>query len=220
MLKRKAALTHNASVLVGIVLAVIANVMLMFKARTIPDIAPLAWLIPLAVYDMQKREVPHIAFVAMPCLLATLTATVRGDWMLATLAVVSVAASERHHLPEQFRRVAFILALVACTGLLIVTPFESLPGAIALIGFWMAYELGWWAGADALATMALVLLWPNIRLLAALAASHIVVALMMKRAFLPFIPRRLKPDELQAFGAPGLPAIALGATLFTFWNLL
>lgn len=219
-MNRKTALTHNASVLVGIVLALIASAMLVLKTRAIPDFAPLAWLIPLAVYDLKNREVPHIAFVAVPCLLVALTAILRGDWTLAAMAALSVAASERHHLPEQFRRVAFILALVACTGLLIVTPFESLPGAIALIGFCVAYELGWWAGADTLAAMALALLWPDIRLLAALAASHIVVALMMKRASLPFIPRRLKPDELQVFGAPGLPAIALGATLFTFWNLL
>lgn len=220
MMNQKTALTHNAIVWIGIVLAVIASVTLVLKTHAIPDFAPLAWLIPLALYDLKKREVPHIAFVAVPCLLAALTAILRGDWALATLAMVSVAASERHHLPKRLRLAALLIAFAGCAGLLVMTPFESLPGAIAVHGFWIAYELGWWAGADALAAMTLALLWPDIRLLAALAASHIVVALMMKRASLPFIPRRLKPDELQTFGSPGLPAITLGAALFMIWNLL
>jgi hypothetical protein len=220
MMDRKTALTHNFSVLVTLGLALIASAMLVLKRRTIPDFAPLTWLIPLALYDVKKREVPHITFVAVPCLLAALAATARGDWTLAAIAMVAVATSERHHLPPRLRRLTFVVALLTCASLLIATPFELSPGAVAVIGFWMAYELGWWAGADALAAMALALLWPDIRLLVALAVAHLVVAVVMRRVPLLILPRPLKPDELQTLGAPGLPAIALGATLFMLWSAI
>ena len=45
-----------------------------------PDLTPLAWLLPLTHYDLRKREVPHIAFVAVPLALAALALAWRGGW--------------------------------------------------------------------------------------------------------------------------------------------
>ncbi len=206
-----------------------------------PDLTPLAWLIPLAHYDLRKREVPHIAFVAVPLALAALAEAWRGGWTLALMAVTLVAMTERARLWPALHRPALAGGLAICAGLLAlqcnVSPFELAPGAISLIGFWLAYELGWWAGADALAAMALALLWPDdIRLLVSLAAAHIVAALAAhfcnrrKRPLrhsplrgsqgrlLLLLPRKLSAAELQAVGAPGLPAIALTAALFAIWK--
>jgi len=211
----RAALRHHSAIAAALVAALIAVTLFWLKRPTAPDLEPLAWLIPLALYDAQKREVPHMAFVAVPCALAAL----RGDWTLGALTVVVVATSERHHLPGRWRGVTFALALVACAALLILTPFEQSPGAIAIIGFWLAYELGWWAGADALAAMALALMWPDIRLLVALAAAHVVVAIFLYRGRGMTFPRKLSSSELEQVGVAGMPAIALGAAMYAVWQL-
>ncbi len=202
-----------------------------------PDLTPLAWLIPLAHHDLRKREVPHIAFVAVPFALAALAGAWRGGWTMALMAITLVAITERARLWPALHRPALAGGLAICAGLLILSPFELAPGALSLVGFWLAYELGWWAGADALAAMALALLWPDdIRLLVSLAVAHIVAALAAHfcirckgplrhsplrgsqgRLLLP-LPRKLSAAELQAVGAPGLPAIALTAALFAIWK--
>ena len=193
-----------------------------------PDLTPLAWLLPLAHYDLRKREVPHIAFVAVPFALAALAAVWRGSWTPALMAVALVAMTERARLWPALHRPALAGGLAICAGLLAlqcnVSPFELAPGALSLVGFWLAYELGWWAGADALAAMSLALLWPDdIRLLVSLAAAHIVAALAAhfcnrRKRLMLLLPRKLSAAELQAVGAPGLPAIALTAALFAIWK--
>lgn len=172
--------------------------------------APL-WLAPLAVYDLRQRQVPHIAWVAGPCLLVMALTAVRGDWALAALALVAVAASERPRLPAIWRRPALGAAVVTASWLAAMVPGPALPGGLALLAFWLMFELGWWAGADALAAIALTLIWPTITLLIALAAGHIAWAVVRRCPWR--WPRRLTASELAATGQPGLPALALAAGL-------
>ncbi len=192
----------------------------------LPDLTPLAWLLPLAHYDLHKREVPHIAFVAVPLALAALTLAWRSGWTLALMAITLVAMTERARLRPAFHRPALSGGLAICVGLFVLSPFKMAPGAISLIGFWLAYELGWWAGADTLAAMALALLWPDdIRLIVSLAVAHVVAALAAhfcnrRKRLMLLLPRKLSAAELQAVGAPGLPAIALTAALFATWKAL
>ncbi len=197
-----------------------------------PDLTPLAWLLPLAHYDLRKREVPHIAFVAVPLALAALALAWRGGWTLALMAITLVAVTERARLRPVLHRPALAGGLAVCVGLAVLSPFELAPGVISLIGFWLAYELGWWAGADTLAAMALALLWPDdIRLIVSLAAAHVAAALIIRHRrplrhaprqgrLLLLLPRKLSADELTAVGVPGLPAIALTAALFTIWKVV
>lgn len=190
------------------------------------DVWPLAWLIPLAIYDLRKREVPGMAFVAAPCAVIALIAAWRGEWPLAALWVVTLAASERHRVRSKAARLAVVAAAIAaCLALIWLTPLESWPGALSIPAFWLAYEIGWWAGADALAAIALAMLWPDIRLVVCFAASHALMAALRRvrsgRQPLPLalmLPRVLTADELDQFGAPGLPAIALGALLCIVWR--
>jgi hypothetical protein len=181
-------------------------------------LGPLAWLVPLALYDLRRREVPNITFVAVPCGLAALGAAVDGVWTLGALVFLIVAASERNRLPKLWGTIALVAALSGSAGLLMFTPFEQSPGVIAIIGFWLAYELGWWAGADALAAMTLAILWPEVRLLVSLAAAHLAIAVFLHRGRAMRFPRKLSPGELEQIGVAGMPAIALGAAMFVLWK--
>jgi hypothetical protein len=175
-------------------------------------LSTLLWLVPLALYDLRHRAVLHIAFVAVPCLLAVGFAALRGDWPLAAMAAVGVAVSERHHLPATFRKWVFWAGLLAAMGLIPFASPEVLPGAFAVLGFWLSFEIGWWAGADALAAITLALLWPDVLLLVALAVAHLGLSLIARRPIR--LPRTLTPSELDALGQPGLPALALSVLIY------
>lgn len=183
-----------------------------------PDFAPLAWLAPLALYDWRKRAVPHIAFVAIPCGLAIITAWLHGMWMLGAVALLVVGVSERRQLPGPFAALFLSLALPGAVGLIVVSPIAQLPGVLAILGFWAAYELGWWAGADALAAITLAVAWPDIQWLVSLAAAHGAMSLALPRGQIPGYPRRLSPAELDQVGVAGLPAIALAAGIYILWQ--
>ena len=173
--------------------------------------APL-WLAPLAIYDFRHRQVPRLAWVAGPCLLALGLAAARGDWALAALALVALAASERWRLPASGRRPALFAGWLACFWLLAWISTPSLIGAVAVLGFWLMFELGWWAGADALAAMTLVLFWPTAGMVLVIGIAHLIWAWRW--------PRPLSADELAATGQPGLPALALAAGLNTVLTFL
>lgn len=173
----------------------------------------LLWLVPLALYDARYRAVPHIAFVAAPCALAMGYAAWRGDWALALIALIAVGASERHRLPAAWgRRVGFIAGLLAAIGLVTWAAPASLAGALAITGFWLCFEIGWWAGADALVAITVALLWPNVMLLVSLAVAHLGLSIIRGR--LIRLPRMLSLTELEALGEPGLPALALSVLIY------
>ncbi|MEK6573601.1 MAG: hypothetical protein AABZ58_04725, partial [Chloroflexota bacterium] len=104
---------------------------------------------------------------------------------------------------------------------ILLTPLEQVwVGALCVVCFWLAYELDWWAGADALIAMTLAMLYPDARFVAALGAAMLAVVIaygrlgkMMKMKF-----RRLSESDLDAVGTPGLPALALAALIFILWK--
>ena len=186
----------------------------------------LLWLAPLAFYDLRHRAVPHIATVALPCLLAMIYAALTGAWLLSALAVMTVVSTERYRLrSRRLQPVVFACAIVTSTVLMVVSGANA-PGAMAIVGFWIAYELGWWAGADALAAITLALVWPDVRLLVSLAAAHLALALFARWArrsassTLSWRLRRIDVEELERSGAPGLPAMVLAVALMAAWHLV
>jgi hypothetical protein len=186
--------------------------------------AALLWLAPLAWYDLRFRAVPHMATIAIPCVLATVYAALTGAWALSALAIVAMATTERYRLRSAaLQRVVLGCAMLA-SAVLVAYGGPAAPGAVAIVGFWMAYELGWWAGADALAAIALALVWPDVRLLVSLAVAHLVLAVCMRwtgRTATGFRwrPRRLDDAELEQLGVPGLPAMVLAVALLAGWHL-
>ncbi len=178
----------------------------------------LLWLIPLAWHDLRHRSVPHIAFVAVPCVLAAGYAALRGEWALAGIALVVVGVSERPRLPATWRKPVFLVGLLVAASLLTQVPPETFPGAGAVIGFWLCFEISWWAGADALAAITLALLWPDMLLLTAFAIAHIGLSLIRRNPIL--LPRALTPSELEALGQPGLPALAAAVLVYAALHLI
>ena len=73
----------------------------------------LAWLAPLAAYDLEHRAVPHGHWIYWPWLLACGYVAWRGDWQLALTAELIFLASERRSWPPVRQRVAVGLALAA-----------------------------------------------------------------------------------------------------------
>jgi hypothetical protein len=165
----------------------------------------IVWLAPLAAYDLRFREVPHMACVAVPCAAGMVYSFATGAWPVGVIALMAVAASERRALQNaDIGRWAFGGALIQ-GGALALASGEDVPGAFAVLGFWLAYEVGWWAGADALAAMTLALLWPDVRLLVALGVAHMAIAVVVHAT------RRL--SQTPASASPGLPALLLAAML-------
>ena len=187
-------------------------------AGLLPYGLALVWLTPLAGYDIRRREVPHIAWVGIPALLMAVVALMRGDWPLATLTGITMLASEAPRLGKGVQRAAWILAAISVPFLIMATRPEALAGALFIVGSWIMFELSWWAGADALAAMALALLWPNMTLLVCVALGHGLWGVIW-RWLRPRTDRakpargrslrKLTPEELSAVGAPGLPSLAL-----------
>ena len=145
---------------------------------------------------------------------------------MSALAIVAVTATERYRLrSERLQMIMFVCAILTSLVLVFYSG-PAAPGAIAIVGFCMAYELGWWAGADALAVITLALVWPDVRLLVSLAVGHLALALLMRwtgrttATGFSWRPRRLDTEELERLGAPGLPAMALAVALLTGWRLV
>jgi hypothetical protein len=192
------------------------------------ELAVLIWLVPLAVYDLRRQEVPHITCVAVPCLGAVVYSFLSGTWPVGVITLLAVGASERRVLRnERVERWLFSGAL-AQGGLLTVVSGEATPGAFAVLGFWLAYELAWWAGADALVAITLALLWPDIKLLSALGVAHIgasltysvyrLVCRTKSHSHARMAPCHLRGQELYPNPIPGLPIIGFAVSLLTVWE--
>lgn len=194
------------------------------------ELLVLGWLVPLAVYDLQRKEVPHMACVGVPCLAAMVYAVATGTWQVSVVGALAVAASEREAFRSRRARRWLLVATLLIICPLVLASGEAAPGAIAVLGFWLAYELGWWAGADTLAAIALAMLWPSIWLLVTLAGAHLAVWLVVWLARnLRASPRRvenghrymhLRPNTSYGTAIPGLPVIALTVILLFLTELI
>jgi hypothetical protein len=169
----------------------------------------LIWLAIISMFDLRHREVPHTAWVAIPLVGAMVYQAVFGNWQLTFLSAVVALVSERKRLAElaelNLGTIIFWSPFIL-TGIYLadrVNPF----GAIAIIGFWLAWELHCWGGADAVTSIALVLIWPDVQLILALLAVHALVAIITT-GFSLLKERRWRVHQL-----PGLPLLFLSVLL-------
>ena len=209
-----------------VALAWIAGVVVLGAAYALPvravqefwlELAVLIWLAPLALYDLRRKEVPHMACVVVPCFAAVVHAFAVGAWQLGAVGALAIAASERDAIRHMRARRWLLCVALTLACLLALGSGEVTPGAIAILGFWVAYELGWWAGADALVAITLALLWPDIRLLVLLGIVHIGVAVSIH------VLRWWRGARLTIFGlerVPGLPVIYLTVLLRALWSFI
>jgi hypothetical protein len=138
------------------------------------------WLGVISWFDIRKNEIPHSAWVIIPLLGLCFYRAWQGDWALVFLTVIIAAVSERERISRIVRReeigriITWLPLLFLGTYLSIqVSPFA----ALAIIGFWVAWELKWWGGADAVSAFVVALIWPGEFFILAFLATHIMVVI-------------------------------------------
>jgi hypothetical protein len=125
------------------------------------------WLIVMAVIVIRKRQSLSPRWTWIPMILAIAIRVLSGQaaWMAATVAVVLVV-SERRHLKNKALETLTLAAAILAIGLIFFSadiPTESGIGGVVV--FWIAWELHYIPGADAMTLITCVLLWPNIEFL-------------------------------------------------------
>lgn len=170
------------------------------------------WLALVSWFDLRKGEVPHSAWVIVPLIAAGVYRIWQGSWQLVALATLVALISERQrlgqwlHFPEVSRILTWLpLLFLAVYGSVQISPLA----AFTIVGFWAAWELGWWGGADAVSAIALSLVWPNTPFFLAFFSCHAIVALGM----MAFTYKEEKKVKLHR--VPGLPIMLLAVLCFS-----
>ena len=164
------------------------------------------WLAIVSWFDLRKGEVPHSAWVIVPLVFAGIYRAWQSDWQLVVLAMLVALVSEREritrwiHLEGAGRVITWLpLVLLALSW---SAQQASIP-ALSILGFWIAWELGWWGGADAVSAIALTLAWPDNAFFIAFLGCHAIVAV----GLMAFTYQREK--KVKAHRIPGLPIMLL-----------
>lgn len=170
------------------------------------------WLILVSWFDLRKGEVPHSAWVIVPLVAASIYRLWQGGWQLGILAALVVLISERQRI-GQYLSFIEVSRIITWLPLLFLSLFWSVQisplTAFAIVGFWIAWELGWWGGADAVSAIALSLVWPDTAFFLAFFGCHAIVAL----GLMAFTYKQEKKVKLHR--VPGLPVMLLAVLCFT-----
>lgn len=164
------------------------------------------WLAVVSWFDLRQGEVPHSAWVIVPLIFAGLYRAWQGDWQLVVLTTLVALVSEREriarwiHLEETGRVINWLPPILLAL-------FWSVPivpiAALSILGFWIAWELGWWGGADAVSAITLTLVWPGTDFLIAFFGCHAVIALGLS------IFTYKQEQKVKLHRLPGLPIMLL-----------
>jgi Flp pilus assembly protein protease CpaA len=140
------------------------------------SIAALIWLVVIAIFDIRDRQVPNPLWTAVPLVLAAVFRLASGrELIIALAALVAVVISERRQLKN--RAVEVMLLAAALVFFLIMVVTAERVEAIGLIGicvFWVSWELRWIGGADAMALITCVLIWPGMAFILAYLVAGII----------------------------------------------
>ena len=169
------------------------------------------WLAIISWFDLRKGEIPHSLWVIVPLILAGIYRVCYGGWQFVVLAAIVALVSERErvagwfHLAEARYIITWLpLILLALYWSIQVSPIT----AFAILGFWIAWELGWWGGADAVCAITLSLILPGIEFVFMFFGCHFVVAL----GLLAFTYRRER--KLLFHRVAGLPIMLMAVLCF------
>ena len=177
----------------------------------------LVWLGIVSWFDLRTKEIPHSAWVFLPLMCAGIYRLILGNWQLVLLMAIVILASERSRLGRWLRveSLAIVYTWMPAIGFLVYLAGMQNPlGAIAVVAFWVAWELHVWGGADAVASIALVLFWPDLRLVLSLLAVNFIVALVATTFSL------VKERKFRLHKLPGLPLLFAAVTLHAILSLV
>jgi len=182
---------------------------------TVILIPVLLWLVLVSWFDIRKSEVPHSTWVIIPLFLAIIYQGVLGNWSLVLFAILISLISERQFL-ARFTRAIPIMSVRTWLPILIVSllwSVQSFPIAtLSILAFWIAWEFGWWGGADATTAICLFLLLPAAGLLFGFVLVHLITVLTLA------VHSWITTKKFQIHRVPGLPLLLLsiiGSTVFS-----
>lgn len=173
-------------------------------------ILALIWLGIVSWFDLRTKQVPHSAWVIVPFVVAILYRIAYSSWELVVLSIIIAFTSERHRLAQAAGNDRFA-SMFMWLPLVVVSFFRAGAvnpvGAVAILAFWVAWELRCWGGADAVASITLVLLWPDMSLILALLVVHVIAALGVT------IVTLVRERMWKLHSIPGLPLLLLTVLL-------
>lgn len=170
----------------------------------------LTWLGIISWFDIRKSEIPHSAWVVIPLIGAGLYRIWQGDWTLILLTAVVAAVSERDRISQTFGWEE-ISRTITWFPLLFLGAYLSIQSSpitvLASIGFWVAWELKWWGGADAVSAITVSLIWPSEIFIFAFLSTHLIVVLGLS------LVSAIREKKISLHRLPGIP-ILLASVIF------
>jgi hypothetical protein len=171
------------------------------------------WLGIISWFDIRKSEIPHSAWVVIPLIGAGVFRVWQGGWVLVLLTIFVVVVSERERISilfqmDQLGRITTWLPLLFL-GVFFAVQLSPI-AILAIIGFWVAWELKWWGGADATAAITLTLIYPELAFIIAFLGAHIFVTTGLA------IRSLIMEKSIKLHKIPGLPLLFLTVLSFKF----
>ncbi|MGB7540334.1 MAG: hypothetical protein WBM17_17465 [Anaerolineales bacterium] len=172
----------------------------------------LGWLIIIAVFDIRERKVPHPVWTGVPMLVAAVYRLVSGQHqMIVAAAVVAVVISERRHLQQKMLEGIILAAGILVMGwLLFTTELTGAMGIIGIIVFWASWERKYIGGADAMALITCLIVWPGI---------EFVIAYLVAGLGWSLGVRIKEGGWLKGHPSPGLAIIAAAAIFYLAYQV-
>lgn len=129
----------------------------------IVSLIALGWLIAAAVFDIRTKQVPNILWNAIPFAIAILYRLIFGQVQIVVAgAVVTVIASERRQVRNGLvEAMILIAALLFFLWLFTTASGSTALGLVGICVFWVSWELHFIGGADAMALITCLLVWPG-----------------------------------------------------------
>jgi hypothetical protein len=163
-----------------------------------------SWLGVVSWFHIRKNEIPHSDWVIIPLIGACSYRAWQGDWALVLLTVLIAAVSERERL-SRIVRWDEIGQIITWLPLLFLGAYLSIQvspfAALAIIGFWVAWELKWWGGADAVSAITVSLIWPSEVFIFAFLTTHLIVVLGLS------LVSAIREKKISLHRLPGIPIL-------------
>ena len=164
------------------------------------------WLGIISWFDIRKNEIPHSAWVIIPLLGAGVYQVWQGDWEFVLLATLIAAVSERERISQiiGWKEIVRMNTWFPLLFLGAILSIQASPiTALSIIGFWAAWELKWWGGADAVAAIILLLIYPGINFIIVFLVVHVITTIGLA------IRSLIKENTIRLHKIPGLPLLFL-----------
>ena len=177
----------------------------------------LIWLGIISWFDLRDKEIPSSLWVIIPLIGAGAYRYWNGGGALVALTLMVAMMSERDRLANFFRfeAVGFLCACLPILFLCVYVNIQNTPlPTFAILAFWLAWEFKWWGGADASASLSLILIYPEYSFILGFLGIHLVVALGMSTHLF------IKERTLRLHKIPGLPLLFFSIVFLPMIRLL